>query len=142
MKAMFGLGALLFIGILGWQVGEQLSSDAIGMALGVLFGIVAGIPAALMVLAAKRVDNSDRVERRRTHGRDAYGAYPLPQQPPVIVVTGQGSPPAGQAGGYGQPYGAPLISSPAQMNLAGQPSSGAERHFRVVGEEDDSVDSW
>ena len=110
MKTIVGLCGLIFVGVAGWQLGGRLSSDAIGMALGVLFGIMAGIPAALMVLAARRQSefdlDDDPRRSRRQQPQPQYGMYPqIPQQqPPVIVVTGQGAP-AGQGAGYGQGYG-------------------------------------
>ena len=52
MKKFMAMALLIFIGVVGWRVGERLSPDALSMALGILFGVMAGIPAALMVLAA------------------------------------------------------------------------------------------
>ncbi|MEM7131399.1 MAG: hypothetical protein AAF702_34110 [Chloroflexota bacterium] len=143
MKAIMGLGSLGFIGFMGWQLGSQLSSDAIGMALGVLFGIMAGIPAALMVLAAKRTGDYDRQERRRVRREETYDTYPHypQQQPPVIVVTGQGTPP-GQAGSYPQSYAQPSLASPHQMQIAGPQQELSHRQFRVVGGSDEGVDNW
>jgi hypothetical protein len=56
MKHLSFLALLIFIGAAGWQIGGELSHDAIGMALGILFGIMASIPTMLMVLAGQRRD--------------------------------------------------------------------------------------
>lgn len=150
MKLLVGFCSLIFVGVAGWQLGGRLSSDAIGMALGVLFGIMAGIPAALMVLAARRHDELEHDEPRRSRRQQqpAYSTYPQfpqQQQPPVIVVTGQGSPP-GQSGGYGQGYnqgyGQPPLMQPNQMQLPGPTDGAPQRQFRVVGETDEIIDSW
>lgn len=147
MKLIVGLCALVFVGITGWQLGGRLSSDAIGMALGVLFGIMAGIPAALMVLAARRHEEPEFDEPRRSRRQQqqhGYGAYPQfpQQQPPVIVVTGQGAP-GMQGGGYQQQgYGQPPLMHPNQMQLPGPNDGAAHRQFRVVGETDEVLDSW
>lgn len=45
-----GICSLFFMAWFGWQVGGQLSPDALAMAIGVLFGVLAGIPAMLMLL--------------------------------------------------------------------------------------------
>ena len=45
---------LVGVGVLGWKLGERLSSDSIAMALGLLFGVLAGLPTALLVLASDR----------------------------------------------------------------------------------------
>ena len=44
MKQFMALIVLIFVGVVGWRIGERLSSDALGIALGVLFGVMAGIP--------------------------------------------------------------------------------------------------
>lgn len=74
MKHIFALGALVFVGAIGWQIGERLSSDAIALSLGVLFGVFAGLPVALLVLAS---------DRRREPA-------PPPQQPPPAPTIGGG----------------------------------------------------
>ena len=48
------------VGAIGWRIGGNLSSDAMGMAIGMLFGIMAGIPTALLVLASERREPSER----------------------------------------------------------------------------------
>lgn len=125
------LGGLIFVAFAGWSIGEKLSSDALGMAVGLLFGLLASIPAALLVLATSR-----RARRARPGGQ-----VPAPQQPqpPVIVVA---APPAA---GYGYPqqfapYGVgDQRSLPASQRIIdAQP----QRQFRVVGEEDELIDSF
>lgn len=46
--------AMFIVGSCSWRLGENLSSDAIGMALGIMFGVLAGLPVALLVLASDR----------------------------------------------------------------------------------------
>lgn len=83
-----GVALLLFVGVVGWRVGENLSSDAVGMAVGLLLGVMAGVPTALLVLASQRREREyDRYERPRQ--RTTHQQLPAPMQPPVIVVTGQ-----------------------------------------------------
>lgn len=74
------LSCLLFVGVVGWKVGEKLSADAVGMAVGVLFGIMAGIPAALLVLASNR--------QREMQAPSPMQAPPTRRIPTVIVLTG------------------------------------------------------
>ena len=56
MKTVMILGPLAgaFVGVLAWQIGSRLSTDAVGMAVGLIFGVLAGIPAALLVAASGR----------------------------------------------------------------------------------------
>lgn len=140
MKAFFALVMLTFIGLAGWRIGGQLSSDAVGMALGILFGIMAGLPTALILLAARRRDDDDGYDRRGrgrqqlpAHGyASPYGAPGY--QPPVIVVTGNGGAlPNQQPGGMGQQR--PGLPGPAEMPVEA-------RQFRVVGETDEWVEEW
>jgi len=49
MKDIFAIGFLALVCIVGWKLGEHMSTDALTMCLGVIFGLMAGIPAALMV---------------------------------------------------------------------------------------------
>lgn len=124
---------MVLVGMVGWQIGGELSSDAIGMALGVLFGIMAGIPAALMVLAAQRAPHQDEYEQpqRRPQYRE------IPQQPPVIVVTGQNP--------YeSHPYGSrstPSWDVEAQYRELPGPR-GEQRAFRIIGEEEEPLSPW
>ena len=53
-RLLFGLLILIFVGVVGWRIGGNLSSDAMGMAIGMLFGIMAGIPTALILLASEK----------------------------------------------------------------------------------------
>jgi hypothetical protein len=136
MKKLIGLMLLVFIGMAGWRVGSNLSSDAISMAIGVLFGVLAGVPAALLVLTAERRRQEAEEEPQPT--RAAYGlGYPhyaqhpqYGQQPPVIVLAGQQG--ALQAHGYPMPYG-------QQGESVGWPMARPERQFKVVGEQEDWV---
>jgi hypothetical protein len=66
MRRLVGLAALVFVGFLAWQVGNRLSTDAVGMAVGLVFGVLAGVPAALLVLAT---------DRRRRDDDDYDAAY-------------------------------------------------------------------
>lgn len=97
MRKLVIVGCLLFVAVAAWRIGERLSPDAIGMAIGVLFGILAGIPTALLVLASSRrrseMDEEPRVAGR-PRGALAYGYEQamLPQQPPVIILAGNGAP--------------------------------------------------
>lgn len=170
MKAIIAIGGLCFMGVAGWQLGGRLSSDAIGMALGVLFGIMAGIPASLMVLAARRRDfGADEFEPPRRGRQQQQPQFPMgygqfPQQPPVIVVAGQGMTGQGMAGGqqggypqhgfaqnaytqngypqrgYGMPH--PSDMPPGQMMIEGPVSSPQQREFRVVGEVEEVLEPW
>jgi hypothetical protein len=107
MRRYFGVAGLVLIGVVGWRIGDSLSSDAISMAMGVLFGVLAGVPTALLILAAER----RRDEQRESRPAAALGAaYPhYNQQPPVIVVTG-GAPQASTPMLPAQPYGSATIS--------------------------------
>lgn len=49
MKHVVGLTVVIFVGILAWRVGGNMSSNSLSMAVGVLFGMLAGIPTALLV---------------------------------------------------------------------------------------------
>ena len=65
MKVIFSGGVLVFVAIVGWRIGGELSPDALGMAVGILFGIMAGIPTALILLASQRRAGERRDERPR-----------------------------------------------------------------------------
>jgi len=60
MKTVMILGPLAgaFVGVFAWQIGSRLSTDAVGMAVGLIFGVFAGIPAALLVAASGRRQDS------------------------------------------------------------------------------------
>lgn len=158
MKTVMALGGLIFVGVAGWQLGGRLSSDAIGMALGVLFGIMAGIPASLMVLAAKRNEmgrhqgeeefEQPRRNRQLQHPQMQMPYGQFPQQPPVIVVAGQGMP-GQQVGGYPQNgyqqqggYGMHGQMPPGQMTIEGPGAPPQPRDFRVVGEVEEVLEAW
>ena len=59
MRRLVGLAALMFVGVLVWQVGNRLSNDAVGMFVGLVFGVLSGVPAALLVLSAGRQRRDD-----------------------------------------------------------------------------------
>jgi hypothetical protein len=125
MKRYLGVAGLMLIGVVGWRIGDSLSSDAISMAVGVLFGVLAGVPTALLILAAER----RRDEPRETRPVAALGAaYPhYTQQPPVIVVTG----------GATQPSTPMLPAQPYGMapNSSWEPQR-PPRRYRMVGEDE------
>ena len=81
MKIVFPIG-LVVLGFLAWWTGQQLSSDAIGLALGVIFGVMASLPGALLVLVAARREQprSDPYYPRR------YEVQRPPQPPARITV--------------------------------------------------------
>lgn len=84
MGKLFGVGIVIFLGVVAWNVGEKLSADAISLAVGVMLGVFAGIPVALLVLAGQRTTSSHR------------GYDPPPPQPhaPTVIVLGGGRPQA------------------------------------------------
>lgn len=145
MKRLFFLILLIFVGVTAWRISERLSADAIGMGLGVLFGVLAGIPVALLVLASAR--------RRETWQEDGHGphagahrrsleagghGYPMPmQQPPVIVLAAPGYPPMQQ--GQQQPAMHPMLL-PGPQAMAG--NQGAQRSFKVIGEQVADIEEW
>ena len=141
MKRFLGLALLVFVGVAVWQIGSKLSPDAIGMGVGVLFGIMAGIPAALLVLASGRrgqardADWQPHQQRGQRGQMPPYGGYP--QQPPVIVLTGNGM-------GQGYPQGAPVNQGQQHyLPLPGNRGQTLEaREFRVVGETEEWVEEW
>ena len=53
------LGVLALVGVGAWQIGNRLSTDAVGMGIGLVFGVLAGLPAALLVLATGRHARTD-----------------------------------------------------------------------------------
>ena len=145
MKRLIVLGTLLFVGVAAWRIGERLSADAIGMALGVLFGIVAGLPVALLVLASNR-RREERNEYRQPDGRQhpqlpqGYH-YPMPQQPPVIVLAGHPGAQMPNGYGYEQGYG----RGPQQSMYPALPApqdAPQERRFKVVGEKEEWIDEY
>jgi hypothetical protein len=143
MRRLFLLGCLIFVGVLGWRLGERLSPDALGMALGVLFGILAGIPTALIVLtSARRRDEDDRDDD--PHGRSRSTAYPadyrgVSHQPPVIILAGNGAPaPYGQPHNYGATNPYPMMEGQARPALPGP----TQRQYKVVGEKEEWLDEF
>ena len=92
MKKIVVLLLLAFVGAAGWNIGNQLSSDALGMSVGILLGVLAGLPVALLVIAAGR--RSERYEP------DPEPYYPQPQAPVIMLMGGQGQPQQWQSGQY------------------------------------------
>lgn len=128
MKKLFGAIVLIVVGVVGWRIGSNLSSDAIGMGVGMLLGILAGIPTALLVLASSRRGEED--ERPRRSPRHESMPHPMAgySQPPVIVITGQGN-------GMPQSQGGQQTAMPDPM-MWQQPAQPSQRQFRIVGEQD------
>ena len=94
MKKIVVLLLVAFVGAAGWNIGNQLSSDALGMSVGILLGVLAGLPVALLVIAAGR-----RSERYEPEPDPRY--YPQQQpQAPVIMLLGQGQAGQWQPGQY------------------------------------------
>ena len=128
MKGFVLIVLMGLIGVMGWRVGNQISSDAVSMAVGVMFGVLAGVPMALMVLASSRRRQSDDDAMQGNGQRGGYGGY-YPQ-PPVIVVTG--GPQQGQMqDAHALPPG---YSVPRQTIEA--------REFKVVGEREEWIDEY
>lgn len=141
MKKFIGFIFLIFITIIGWRIGNSLSSDAISMAIGVMFGVLAGIPTALLVLATGR--NDDRSARPHQFQQSMpalpnQGAPYYAPQPPVIIVTGQ----TDQAPLQVDPYQQSTNQLEVQQPVSEDPSHRESRHFRVVGESEEWVDGW
>ena len=134
MRRLIGLAALIFVGVLAWRIGGMLSTDAVGMAVGMVFGVLAGIPAALLVLATDRRRQEayeDEMEVRREGAERQLPAYPY--QPPIIVVTGQPQ----QQLAPPQPAPPPYF---AGNDPAGWQTTRSQRHFRVVGDRDETLE--
>lgn len=140
MKRLFFLILLVFVGVAAWRIGERLSADAIGMALGVLFGVLAGIPVALLVLASARRRDGWQDEAHGANRRSSEVAphgYPMPMQPPpVIVLAGPGYPTMQQ----GNSQGATNRMLPAPHDAHQGPT--LERRFKVVGEQEEWIEEW
>jgi len=132
MRRFIGLIALVFVGIIAWRIGESLSSDAISMAVGVLFGVLAGIPTALLVLVGGR-----RQEAAPSGGGESGGTRNYQQNAPRL--------PDNQMAYPQQPYqGQPMLEArpdPGYENGYQNHSSG-QRHFKVVGEQEEWVDGF
>lgn len=147
MRRFFVLGCFIFIGVLGWRLGERLSPDALGMALGVLFGILAGIPTALMVLASARRRAEEENADEDSHGRGRNTAYPadyraMPHQPPVIILAGNGAPlPYGQQNyATTNPYAG--MDGQGRPALPGPTANPGPRQYKVVGEKEEWLDEF
>lgn len=52
MKGLFGIVGLVLLGVVTWQLGSRMSTDAVSMTVGLVFGVLAGVPAALMIMLA------------------------------------------------------------------------------------------
>lgn len=138
MKRLIVLSVILFLAVMAFRLAERLSPDALGMGLGVLFGVLAGIPTAILVLASAR-RRDDGMDQMRPNGRGPHyvSGHPyagLPQQPPVIILAGNGLPVQQHPP---QPYNG------YEMN--GQPvwpphHSGGQRQYRLVGESEGPIE--
>lgn len=140
MRRLIVLCVVLFVAVMAFRLAERLSPDALGMGLGVLFGVLAGIPAAFLVLASVR-RREDNVEHSRMNGRgpNYLGGHPygaLPQQPPVIILAGNGLPVQQNSQ---QPYNGydvdGYLAWPAQH-------PGRQRQFRLVGETEGVIEDF
>lgn len=136
MKKIVLLMALVFIGAVGWRVGENLSSDAVSMAVGLLLGVMAGIPTALLVLASDRRSARTYDDRDGARRRDSGLPTHYAPQPPVIVLTGQQGPvlPPGYGASHQLPHADVAWPAPAYRRQ--------ERDFRILGEQTDRADEW
>lgn len=132
MKRWFGLALLVFVGTAGWRIGEMLSPDALSMAVGVLFGVMAGVPTALLVMAGGRQQRGERrdddtAQRQPRMPLEGWHTPYFPQQPPVILVAGQG-------------FGSNPQSMPAHRGWL--PQERPVRHFTVVGDREELIEDW
>jgi len=144
MRTVVLVVIVVVFGVLAWTIGSRLSTDAVGMAVGMVFGVMAGVPTALLVLAGGRRRQDDPIEQdedpRTPMGlaQGPYG-YPSPYQAPVIVLAA----PAPQ-----QPWPqAPTVDSvgyPVRPALPGPsaPRAAGGRTFKMVGEQEESIDEW
>lgn len=129
MKQILVFVLLVIGGVLAWQIGESLSSDAISMGLGIFFGMLAGLPAALLVMAASRRNEYADRDRASASRESAYPNYA--HQPPIIVVTAPNG-----GGQLPTNTGQPIMELPMWGNTR------PERQFKVVGEREEIVDEW
>jgi hypothetical protein len=139
VKRLIVLCVVLFVAVMAFRLAERLSPDALGMGLGVLFGVLAGLPTAILVLAAAR-RREDGMEQSRPNGRAPHhlSAHPygaLPQQPPVIILAGNGLPVQQNAQPY---YGSEMNGQPAWPVHP----PGGQRQFRLVGETEGVIEDF
>lgn len=93
MRRLIGLASLVFVGVLAWNIVNQLSADAIGMAVGLAFGTLAGIPAAALVFAGSGRYQRDDYDQGFEAGRREARLEELQRDaqrlaaPTVIVVN-------------------------------------------------------
>jgi len=52
MSRLIGLAILLFVGVVGWRIGDGLSADALGMVLGMWMALLFMVPFTFFVVAA------------------------------------------------------------------------------------------
>ena len=97
MGRLIGFAAVLFVGVVGWRLGDGLSADALGMAVGVLLGVLAMIPIALLALSGRRdnvtvslqvmaVRQRDKALRREVHNHH----YHIHQSQQVVDIVPPG----------------------------------------------------
>lgn len=87
MRYLFGVTAIVVAGVLTWQIGARLSTDAVGMGVGLIFGVLAGVPAMLLILATDRRGRGVRDDEALTPFAPlAPYVRTAPYVPTVIVV--------------------------------------------------------
>jgi hypothetical protein len=62
MGKLIAIVALIFGGVVVWNIGNRLSTDAVAMGVWLIFGVMSGVPAALLVLSTSgrtRRDDAD-----------------------------------------------------------------------------------
>ena len=100
MKTVIATAGLLLAGVLTWQIGGRLSTDAVSMGVGLVFGVLAGVPVGALVAAAivRRSDGTgDTWDAGYSAGvRDTTNmarglARQLPEHRPAVSVV---NPPA------------------------------------------------
>ena len=128
MKYFALLIMCVFVGVVGWRIGGELSPDALGMAVGMLFGVMAGIPTALLMLASQqRRDDADNASHQRPRIE--------PVQPPAPVTNNY------ITNNYYEAPGRPRdrrAEIEARNSLPGPaPEMPAPRQFRIINQEVD-----
>jgi len=52
MRRLIGLAVAIFVGVVGWRIGDGLSADALGMVLGMWMALLFMVPFTVFVVAA------------------------------------------------------------------------------------------
>jgi len=84
MSRLIGLAVAIFVGAVGWRLGDGLSADALGMAVGVLFGALTMIPITLVALSGRRDEYVGY--KRESHSTVITQHINVSVQPPTDVV--------------------------------------------------------